>query len=42
MLRFDIKPEKAVLIGLITGRQTKDKAHDFLGEFKFLHDSTEF
>ncbi len=36
MLPFDIKPEKAVLIGLITGRQDEDKVHDYLDELEFL------
>ncbi len=36
MLPFDIKPEKAVLIGLITSRQDENKVHDYLDELEFL------
>ncbi len=36
MLPFDIKPEKAVLIGLITSRQDETKVHDYLDELEFL------
>ena len=36
MLPFDIKPEKAVLIGLVTGRQDEDKVNDYLDELEFL------
>lgn len=36
MLASDIKPEKAVLIGLVTGRQDEDKVHDYLDELEFL------
>jgi GTP-binding protein HflX len=36
MLPFDIKPEKAVLIGLITSKQDENKVHDYLDELEFL------
>jgi len=36
MLASDIKPEKAVLIGIVTGRQDEDKVHDYLDELEFL------
>ncbi len=36
MLPFDIKPEKAVLIGLITSKQSEEKVHDYLDELEFL------
>jgi len=36
MLASDIKPEKAVLVGIVTGRQDEDKVHDYLDELEFL------
>ena len=36
MLPFDIKPEKAVVIGLVTQKQDEDKVHDYLDELEFL------
>lgn len=39
MLPFDIKPEKAVLIGLVTGKQDEDKVNDYLDELEFLLDT---
>ncbi len=39
MLPFDMKPEKAVLIGLITNKQDEDKVHDYLDELEFLLDT---
>ncbi len=36
MLPFDIKPEKAVLIGLVTSKQTELTVHDYLDELEFL------
>jgi len=39
MLPFDIKPEKAVLIGLVTSKQDEDKVHDYLDELEFLLDT---
>jgi GTP-binding protein HflX len=35
----NIKPEKAVLIGLITAKQDEDKVHDYLDELEFLLDT---
>lgn len=35
----DIKPEKAVLVGLITARQDEEKVHDYLDELEFLLDT---
>ncbi len=32
-------PEKAVLVGLITGKQDEDKVHDYLDELEFLLDT---
>ncbi len=34
-----IKPEKAVLVGLVTAKQDEDKAHDYLDELEFLLDT---
>ncbi len=39
MLTSDIKPEKAVLVGLITARQDEEKVHDYLDELEFLLDT---
>jgi len=39
MLPFDIKPEKAVLVGLVTGKQDEDKVNDYLDELEFLLDT---
>ncbi len=39
MLPFDIKPEKAVLVGLVTGKQDEDKVNDYLNELEFLLDT---
>ena len=36
MLASEIKPEKAVLVGIVTGRQDEDKVHDYLDELEFL------
>lgn len=36
MLASDSKPEKAVLVGIVTGRQDEDKVHDYLDELEFL------
>ncbi len=36
MLASDIKPEKAVLVGIVAGRQDEDKVHDYLDELEFL------
>lgn len=35
----DIKPEKAVLVGLITAKQDEEKVHDYLDELEFLLDT---
>ena len=34
-----IKPEKAVLVGLVTAKQDEDKSHDYLDELEFLLDT---
>jgi GTPase len=39
MLTSDIKPEKAVLVGLITAKQDEEKVHDYLDELEFLLDT---
>lgn len=39
MLPFDIKPEKAVLVGLVTGKQDEDNVNDYLDELEFLLDT---
>jgi GTPase len=39
MLTSEIKPEKAVLVGLITARQDEEKVHDYLDELEFLLDT---
>ncbi|HNX44868.1 MAG TPA: GTPase HflX [Bacteroidales bacterium] len=36
MLTSDLKPEKAVLIGLITAKQDENSVHDYLDELEFL------
>ncbi|NVO21204.1 MAG: GTPase HflX [Bacteroidetes bacterium] len=39
MLASDIKPEKTILIGLITNRQDEGSVHDYLDELEFLLDT---
>lgn len=39
MRPFDIKPEKAVLVGLVTGKQDEDNVNDYLDELEFLLDT---
>ncbi|MBK7213724.1 MAG: GTPase HflX [Bacteroidales bacterium] len=39
MLASDLKPEKAVIVGLITAKQDEAHVHDYLDELEFLLDT---
>ncbi len=39
MLLADIKPEKAILLGVITARQDENNVRDYLDELEFLLDT---